>query len=212
VATWHAVRSVQDARECCGGKGYLTENRFAALRADCDVFVTFEGDNTVLLQLVAKTLLSDYASQFEDLDAVGTVRHLTTRSVTRLLADSPLGKLTCGRTDLRSPAWQASALVFREQRLVEGLSRRLRRLVRDEGMDPLRALSRVQDHALAAAGAHVDRVAHELFAGSLPDGPARPVLKGCATCMPCGPSRRTGPGGSSTAGSTPTPPRRCRPR
>jgi hypothetical protein len=28
---------------------------------DSDVFVTFEGDNTVLLQLVAKTMLSDYA-------------------------------------------------------------------------------------------------------------------------------------------------------
>ena len=177
VATWHAIGSVQDARECCGGKGYLAENRFAALRADSDVFVTFEGDNTVLLQLVAKTLLSEHAAQFEDLDAVGTVRHLTTRSVTRLLADSPLGKLTRGRTDLRSPDWQASALAFREQRLVDALSRRLRRLVKEEGMDALRALSHVQDHALAAAGAHVDRVAHELFSASIVDGPARPVLE-----------------------------------
>ena len=39
------------------------ENRFAALKADTDVFTTFEGDNTVLLQLVAKGLLTDYSSE-----------------------------------------------------------------------------------------------------------------------------------------------------
>ena len=177
VATWHMARAVQDARECCGGKGYLTENRFAALRADSDVFVTFEGDNTVLLQLVAKTLLSDHAAHFEDLDALGTVRHLTTRTVGRLLGDSPLGRLTRTSTDLRSAQWQLETLAFREERLVDALARRLRRLVKEEGMDPLRALSHVQDHALAAATAHVDRVAHEQFTASLVDGPALEALE-----------------------------------
>ena len=177
VATWHMARAVQDARECCGGKGYLTENRFASLRADSDVFVTFEGDNTVLLQLVAKTLLSDYAAQFEDLDAVGMVRHLTTRTVSRLLEDSALGRLTRGSTELRSADWQRDTLVFREERLVDALARRLRRLVKDEGMDPLRALSHVQDHALAAATAHVDRVAHEQFSAALVQGPALEALE-----------------------------------
>jgi len=179
VATWHATRSVQDARECCGGKGYLVENRFAALKADSDVFTTFEGDNTVLLQLVAKTLLSDYAAQFEDLDAVGTVRHLTTRPVSRLIEDGPLGRFTRESVELRDPGWQAQALRFREERLVDALARRLRRLVQSEGTDPLRALSLVQDHALAAAIAHVQRLAHELFAASVEqraDGPAGPVL------------------------------------
>ena len=179
VATWHMTRTVQDARECCGGKGYLTENRFAALKADSDVFTTFEGDNTVLMQLVAKTLLSDYAAQFEDLDAVGMARHLTTRSMSRLLADSPLGRFTRESVDLRAPDWQAEALRFREQRLVDALARRLRRLVQSEGIEPLRALSRVQDHALAAATAHLERVAHELFAASVAQrssGPAAQVL------------------------------------
>ena len=56
--------TIQACREACGGQGYLAENRFAALKADSDVFTTFEGDNTVLLQLVAKGLLSDYKNQF----------------------------------------------------------------------------------------------------------------------------------------------------
>ena len=157
--TWHMVEAVQSSRECCGGKGYLTENRFAALRADSDVFVTFEGDNTVLLQLVAKTLLSDFASQFEDLDAVGMVRHLTTRQVGRLLDRL----VPNGRVELRDPGWQAQAFAFREDRMVDALARRLRRLVTEERLDPLRALSHCQDHALAAARAHVERVVHEQF-------------------------------------------------
>ena len=72
VATWHATATIQECREACGGAGYLRENRFAALKADSDVFTTFEGDNTVLLQLVAKNLLTDYRDQFGELDPLGT--------------------------------------------------------------------------------------------------------------------------------------------
>lgn len=48
--TWHASRTIQMCREACGGAGYLAENRLPSLKADTDVFTTFEGDNTVLLQ------------------------------------------------------------------------------------------------------------------------------------------------------------------
>ncbi len=179
VASWHMSQALQDARECCGGKGYLAENRFAALMNDSDVFTTFEGDNTVLLQLVAKTLLSDYAAQFEDLDTVGMAKHLTTRSVSRFLEDGPLARFTRDAPSLRDPQWQAAALLWREERQVDALARRLRRLVKDEGLDPTRALSHVQDHALAAATSHVERQAHELFAAKVAaaqDGPAADAL------------------------------------
>ncbi len=160
VATWHTVQAVQNARECCGGKGYLTQNRFASLRADSDVFVTFEGDNTVLMQLVAKTLLADLAAEFEDLDAVGMVRQLASRSAARVLGD--LGRRV-EREDLCDPRWQARALQVREDRLVDSLARRLRTLTK-EGVPALTALGQCQDHALAAARAHVERRTHELFA------------------------------------------------
>jgi acyl-CoA oxidase len=87
------------------------------------------------------------------------VRHLTTRSAARVLED--LGN-RFERVELGDPGWQASALEFREHRLVDSLARRLRTLVK-EGIDPLRALARCQDHALAAARAHIERLSHELF-------------------------------------------------
>jgi acyl-CoA oxidase len=64
-STWFALETIQECREACGGAGFLAENRFPRLRADLDVYATFEGDNTVLLQLVGKRLLTDYAKRFK---------------------------------------------------------------------------------------------------------------------------------------------------
>jgi len=81
AATWHATATIQTCREACGGAGYLTENQFARLKADTDVFTTFEGDNTVLLQLVGKELLTAYRSQFGELDWLGTIRFVAEQTV-----------------------------------------------------------------------------------------------------------------------------------
>src|SRR3712207_6167735 len=71
--TAHATATIQMCREACGGAGYLQENRLPHLKADTDVFTTFEGDNTVLLQLVAKGLLTGYRDAFGSLDGWGRV-------------------------------------------------------------------------------------------------------------------------------------------
>lgn len=63
-ATWKCVQVMQTCRECCGGQGYMVENRLAVMRADTDVYTTFEGDNTVLVQQVAKDLLAHYSTRF----------------------------------------------------------------------------------------------------------------------------------------------------
>src|SRR6185295_7990337 len=81
VATWHATDTIQACREACGGAGYLRTNRFASLKADTDVFTTFEGDNTVLLQLCAKNLLTDYRDAFGELDRLGAARFVAGQAV-----------------------------------------------------------------------------------------------------------------------------------
>ena len=100
LSTWHALDTLQECREACGGAGFLIENRFASLRADLDVYATFEGDNTVLLQLVAKRLLADYAREFRNVkfgvlaryvvgQATGVALHRTgLRGVAQFVADS----------------------------------------------------------------------------------------------------------------------------
>jgi acyl-CoA oxidase len=63
TSTWYSLDTLQECREACGGAGFLSENRFTSLRADLDIYATFEGDNHVLLQLAAKRLVGDYGKK-----------------------------------------------------------------------------------------------------------------------------------------------------
>ncbi|MCX5443665.1 MULTISPECIES: acyl-CoA dehydrogenase family protein [unclassified Streptomyces] len=191
LGTWHATRVIQECREACGGAGYLAENRFAALKADSDIFTTFEGDNHVLLQLVAKGLLTGYASEFEDLDQLGMVRFVTGLAVETVIEKTSAHKLLERVRDLLpgGDAWDQEAglldseyhlamLRFREEHMVAGVARRLKRGVEKNG-SPGAVFSRVQDHVIAVARAHVERLVLEAFVdklGTLPEGDDKVAL------------------------------------
>ncbi|MFZ3598999.1 acyl-CoA dehydrogenase [Streptomyces sp. BH104] len=184
LGTWHATRTIQECREACGGAGYLAVNRFAALKADSDVFTTFEGDNHVLLQLVAKGLLTNYAHEFEDLDQLGMVRFVTGQAVETVIEKTSVHKLLERVRDLLpggdewdqeagllDPDYQLAMVRFREEHMLASLARRLKRGV-DEGRDPGAVFSHVQDHVISVARAHVERLVLEAFVDklrSLPD-------------------------------------------
>ncbi|MFF9342894.1 MULTISPECIES: acyl-CoA dehydrogenase [unclassified Streptomyces] len=175
LGTWHATRVVQECREACGGAGYLAVNRFAALKADSDVFTTFEGDNHVLLQLVAKGLLTDHAGEFEDLDQLGMVRHVAGLAVETVIEKTSAHKLLERVRDLLpggdrwdreagllDPEYQLAMLRYREEHMLGGLARRLKAGV-DKGRDPGAVFSSAQDHVIALAHAHVERLVLESF-------------------------------------------------
>ncbi|GFH08698.1 acyl-coenzyme A oxidase, partial [Haematococcus lacustris] len=55
---------------------YAAVNRLGALRSDHDIFQTFEGDNTVLLQQVTALLLKEYRTQFQGAPLSSTLHFL----------------------------------------------------------------------------------------------------------------------------------------
>ena len=191
LATWHATRTIQECREACGGAGYLSVNRFAALKADTDVFTTFEGDNTVLLQLVAKGLLTDYSSEFEEMDQLGMVRFVTNLAVETVIEKTNAHKLLERVRDLLPGGdewdqeagildsdYQLAMLRFREEHILGGVARRLKRGM-DNKMNPGEVFSRVQDHVIHAARAHVERLVLEAFVEkmrAMEDGDNKVVL------------------------------------
>ncbi|MEO5652063.1 MAG: acyl-CoA dehydrogenase [Marmoricola sp.] len=178
VGTWHASQTIQECREACGGAGYLMANRLGSLRADTDVFTTFEGDNHILLQLVAKGLLTDYSSSFGELDQLGMVRFVANLAVETVVERTSVHKLLERIKDvlpggddrwdqeagLLDPEYQLAMLRWREEHMLSGVARRLKRGM-DGGMDAVEVFSRVQDHVIAAGRAHVDRVVLEAFVG-----------------------------------------------
>ena len=161
-ASWHATSTVQTCRECCGGQGYLAVNRFAALKADSDIFTTFEGDNTVLMQLVARSLLSDYGQQFQDMNFMSTLRFLAGRARAQLTELDPVTSRRTDREHLLDASWQLTMMRHHEQMLIESVARRFRSRV-DDGMDSFFAMVEVQDHLMSTAYAHIERVLLERF-------------------------------------------------
>jgi acyl-CoA oxidase len=191
LGTWHATRAIQECREACGGAGYLSINRFDALKADTDVFTTFEGDNHVLLQLVAKGLMTDYASDFSDMDQFGMVRFVAGMAVETVIERTNVHKLIERVRDLLpggdewdqeagllDPNYQLMMLRFREEHMLAGVARRLKRGI-DNKMNPGEVFSRVQDHVIGAARAHVERLVLEAFTDKikeLPEGDNKVAL------------------------------------
>jgi acyl-CoA oxidase len=171
--TWHATQTIQMCREACGGAGYLQENRLPHLKADTDVFTTFEGDNTVLLQLVAKGLLTGYRDTFGSLDGwgrIGFIADMVRETVLeRTAARALIARLVDavpGRDDevpMLDRGWQLKMFEFREKHALEGAIRRLRRNSTIEGMAPFDMFNDVQDHVLTTAQTHIDRIVLEAF-------------------------------------------------
>ncbi|MGH8829049.1 MAG: acyl-CoA dehydrogenase, partial [Jiangellaceae bacterium] len=173
-ATWHATATIQACHEACGGAGYMSENLLPQLKADTDVFTTFEGDNTVLLQLVAKGLLTDYREQFGNLDFGGTVRFASERVVETVIERTAARTLiqrlidaVPGREEdasLLDRGYQLALFEFREKHVLDSAAARMRRAKDRSEFDVFNA---VQDHLITAAKAHVDRIVLEAFVAAI---------------------------------------------
>lgn len=178
AATWFAIDAAQVARECCGGQGFLSRNRIPAIRTDVDVFATFEGDNTVLLQLVARGLLGNYADAFRNDAVFALIRQVGRQASARLVEKNPVAVRQTDEAHLRDATFHLEALRYREHNLLVSAARRVKKRI-DGGIDPFVAFTQIQTHLVALAMAHVERTIAESFARTVDAAPTalRPPLE-----------------------------------
>ncbi|MCH8564958.1 acyl-CoA dehydrogenase family protein [Nesterenkonia sp. LB17] len=177
VTTWHALDTLQEAREACGGAGFISENRLVSLRADLDVYVTFEGDNNVLLQLVAKRLLSDYAAEFKDADFGVLSRYVATQAQSTVMNRFGLRRAFQSVQDTgderRSANWfkqpdvQRQLLTERSRQMVIDVASELRSASKLPAAKQAAIFNDHQYEIINAAKAHADLLLWESFTEAL---------------------------------------------
>jgi len=173
LSTWNALDTLQEAREACGGAGFLAENRLVGLRADLDIYATFEGDNNVLLQLVAKRLLTDYNRKFAGADAGALARYVVAQTAERAYHGTGLRTLAQSVADfgstarsvgqLRETGTQRALLTDRVETMIAGIAQALRnanKLPRKQAAD---LFNSHQNELIEAARAHAELLQWEAF-------------------------------------------------
>ena len=172
LSTWHALDTLQECREACGGAGFMFENRFVGLRADLDIYVTFEGDNNILLQLVGKRLLTDYAKQFKGKDARALAAYAVGQTAGKVFHGAGLRAFGQAVADLGSTArsvenglradQQHELLADRVQQMVADIAGRLRAGGKDKVLGE-RLFNENQAELIEAARAHGELLQWEAF-------------------------------------------------
>ena len=177
LSTWDALDTLQECREACGGSGFIAENRFTQLRADLDIYVTFEGDNNVLLQLVGKRLLTDYGQEFRELNAGVLARYVVKhaenvalnrsglRSVAQAVADT--GSERKSANFFKDEANQRALLTDRVNAMVGEIADALRGVSTKDRAKSAAAFNAHQDQLIAAARAHGELLRWEAFTRAL---------------------------------------------
>jgi acyl-CoA oxidase len=189
LSTWNALDTIQECREACGGAGFMAENRLVDLHHDLDVYATFEGDNNVLLQLVGKRLLSDFARQFKDKDAAALARFAVGQTAGKIFHGAGLRTLGQSVADFGSTA-RSVELGLRAEQQHELLAGRVEQMVTDlaTALRPAAKLSQAeaaelfnehQSELIETARAHGELLQWEAFAevvGAVEDDGTRQVL------------------------------------
>jgi len=178
-ATWNTTHTLQECRECCGGKGYLAENRISALKNDSDIYTTFEGDNTVLLQLVAKSRLTEFKQEFSSMNVFSILNYVAEQAKNSLTELNPFFTRNTDDEHLLDPEFHLNAYKYRERDILISAARRLKRHI-DSGMDSFDAFNVCQHHLVEVGKAYIERIILEQFQRAIEtisDKPSQEVLK-----------------------------------
>lgn len=177
-ATWNTTSTLQECRECCGGKGYLAENRLSALKNDTEIYTTFEGDNTVLMQLVAKSRLTEFKQEFSNMNFFGILNYVADSAKTSITEMNPLTVRNTDEDHLLDFAFHLSAFKYRERDILTSAAKRIRRHI-GSGMDSFDAFNVVQHHLVQVSFAYIERIILEKFIEQV----ERTADPGCQTIL-----------------------------
>ncbi|MEU1971903.1 acyl-CoA dehydrogenase [Microbacterium sp. NPDC019599] len=173
LSTWNALDTIQESREACGGAGFLAENRLVGLHQDLDVYVTFEGDNNILLQLVGKRLLADYARQFKRKDAAALARIVVGQTAGKVFHGAGLRQFGQTVADFGSTArsvelglradQQHELLAGRVRQMISDIATRLRPAAKLSKAEAAALFNASQSELIEAARAHGELLQWEAF-------------------------------------------------
>ena len=176
LSTWYALDTIQQCREACGGQGFMAEHRLTGLRADLDVYVTFEGDNNVMLQLVAKRLLADYAKAFKSPDFGDMAKYLAGQATEAAVNRGGLRGLAQSIVDFGSTArsvgfvkeeeHQHQLLTDRVHTMVASVANKLKAAGKDK-QKQAELFNRYQNDLIKAGRAHAELIMWEAFTSAL---------------------------------------------
>eukprot|EP00127_Corallochytrium_limacisporum_P006503 Clim_evm34s229 gene=Clim_evmTU34s229 len=165
LSTWTMAEGLQECRECCGGQGFMTVNRISGLRCDTDVYCTFEGDNYVILQQVAKDLLAQYV----DLMANKWRVMAGLSALMQTLGDAITTSNLRPRSSTVTVDMAVAAMEYMENRLMYTLARRLYKKTAAGGgtQDSLEAWNDCMDHVSLLGMTHVQHQCLQAFVRDL---------------------------------------------
>ena len=176
--TWNTTRTLQTCRECCGGEGYMSVNRLPALKADSDIFTTFEGDNTVLMLWIGRQLLADaervggapphpLAEVAKSITDAADQRRAGGEGVSQSWAEQSIRPFTDGwKSPDPMPERPLSFDALFSQRTTGTIEeiRVFLQVLAKQGIEGHAAMTLQQTALLQAAHAHVERIILEQFA------------------------------------------------
>lgn len=122
VLTWDTQKYLQVMRECCGGHGYTAYNRFGQLRNDHDIYQTFEGDNTVLIQQLGGFLLKRFSQQFKGQLLTDGIKYIRKQMGVLVKDRNPVITRISTKKHLRNAEYQLQAFEYRTAKLLQTIA------------------------------------------------------------------------------------------
>ena len=161
VITWDTQEYLQTLREMCGGHAYSAYNRLGAVRDDHDVFQTFEGDNTVLIQQLGGFLLKEFSRQFTGEMISDSINYIRKQVGGMLTKRNPVITRFASKKHLRNSEFHLQAFEYRTAKLLQECAIEINGRKKKQGM--FHAFNESLPKLIRLGRAYVEQVALQDF-------------------------------------------------